>query len=417
MTLVEQLLARACGRPSVAAGEVVEPDPELVILHDGCVETAYDQLHGAGYRRIANPERVAIIVDHQVVSTTPRAIEQARRNRRIAAEWRVGRFHDAGRAGHGHIYPMESGLVRPGMFLFAYDMHCTNFGAIGALALRAGPELPAVLATGTIWTVVPRTLRIDLEGAFRPGVHPRDLGFKLSSDLTSGRLGVEFDDRAVEFGGPAVDRMPLAARVALCNTLTEIGVNTVLFPPLSPTGAPRDARWVDADPAAAFESRIAIDLSGLSPQVALPGAPDRAASLESVLGTHIDHAYIGSCGSGMYEDFELAAAVIGERRVALNVRLFVVPGTVAIARRMADAGLAQRLMEAGAVLLPPGCGPCAGGVGGPMGPGEVSISTAATNGAGRMGAKDSLCYLASPATVAASAVAGHIAAQKTYQGA
>lgn len=409
MTMVEQLLARACGLRHVAPGQVVEPDPELVILHDGCVETAYAQLRGAGYRRIANPERVMIIVDHSVLSTTPRAIEQARRNRSIAAEWRVGHFHDAGRAGHGHIYPMEAGLVRPGMFLFAYDMHCTNFGAIGALALRAGPELPAVLATGTVWTVVPHTLRIDLTGAFQPGVHTRDLGFRLSSDLASGRHGVEHDDRAVEFGGKAVDGMPLAARVALCNTLTEIGVNTILFPPLSPTGAARDGRWVGSDPDARFENRIAVDLSTLTPQVALPGAPDRAADLDSVIGTRIDHAYIGSCGSGMYEDFELAAAIIGTRRVAANVRLFVVPGTVAIARRMSDAGIAQQLMDAGAVMLPPGCGPCAGGVGGPMGPGEVSISTAATNGAGRMGAKDSLCYLASPATVAESAVAGHIA--------
>ena len=215
MTMAEKMLARASGRASVKPGDVVSPDPELVILHDGYVETAYKQLTEIGYKRITNPERVMIIVDHQVIATSPRAIEQARNNRRIGAEWRIGHFFDAGRGGHGHIYPMEVGMVRPGMFLFAYDMHCTNFGAIGAFAMRAGPDIPAVLATGTMWTVVPHTLRVNLVGKFKPGVHPRDLGFKLSADLSSGVLGCEYDYRVVEFAGPAVQSMSLASRVAL----------------------------------------------------------------------------------------------------------------------------------------------------------------------------------------------------------
>lgn len=408
MTMTEKLLARAAGKASVVPGEVISPDPELVIIHDGYVETSHRQLSELGYRRITNPERVMIITDHNVLNTSPRAIEQSRANRRIAAEWKVGHFFDAGRGGHGHIYPMEAGLVRPGMFLFAYDMHCTNFGAVGAFALRAGPDIPVVLATGTLWTVVPETLRVDLHGAFAPGVHPRDLGFKLSADLTSGRYGVEFDHRVVEFGGDAVDRMAVADRVALCNTLTEIGVNSVIFPPKSLLGEGPDATWVWSDPDAKFESRLSIDLGEMSPQVALPGGPDRAADIATAAGKKIDHAYIGACGSGMYEDFKLAAEVIGDAQIAANVRLFLVPGTVLLANRLAEEGVTQRLMDAGAIFLPPGCGPCAGGIGGPLGPGEVSISTAATNGAGRMGSKEAECYLASPITVAASAVAGCI---------
>ena len=408
MTMAEKMLARASGRASVKPGDVVSPDPELVILHDGYVETAYKQLTEIGYKRITNPERVMIIVDHQVIATSPRAIEQARNNRRIGAEWRIGHFFDAGRGGHGHIYPMEVGMVRPGMFLFAYDMHCTNFGAIGAFAMRAGPDIPAVLATGTMWTVVPHTLRVNLVGKFKPGVHPRDLGFKLSADLSSGVLGCEYDYRVVEFAGPAVQSMSLASRVALCNTLTEIGVINTLFPPMSPLGAERDETWVESDPDAVFENEITLDLSELEPQVALPGSPDNAADIESVIGKHIDHAYLGACGSGMYEDFRIAAEIMRGQKVAPNVRFFMVPSTVALAKRLADEGLTQQFMEAGAIILPPGCGPCAGGIGGPMGPGEVSISTAATNGAGRMGAKDSECYLGSPATVAASAISGRI---------
>jgi 3-isopropylmalate/(R)-2-methylmalate dehydratase large subunit len=407
MTMAEKLLAKAVGRPSVKPGEVIAPDPELVILHDGYVETSHRQLSQLGYRRVTNPERVVIITDHNVINTSPRAIEQSRANRRIAAEWNVGHFFDVGRGGHGHIYPMEAGMVRPGMFLIAYDMHCTNFGAIGTFAMRAGPDIPVVLATGTLWTMVPQTLRVDLVGAFKQCVYARDLGFKLSSDLTSGRLGVEYDDRVVEFGGEAVERMSISERVALCNTLTEIGVNNILFPPLSFSGSKVDQGGL-SDPDAQFENRITIDLSELGPQVALPGSPDRAVNVGLAAGRSVDQAYIGACGSAMYEDFERAAKIIRGKKVAPNVRFFVVPGTISIAQKMMETGLTKDFMDAGAIFLPAGCGPCAGGVGAPLGPGEVSISTAATNGPGRMGARDAECYLASPVTVTASAIAGKI---------
>ena len=392
----------------VKPGDVIYPQPELVILHDGYVETAYKQLKAIGYERLTHPERVMIITDHQVIYTTPKAIAQGRANRRIASEWQVGHFFDVGRGGHGHLYPMEAGLVIPGMFLFAYDMHCTNFGAIGAFAQRAGPDITAVLATGTNWTIVPSTLRIDLSGSYGPGVHARDLGFWLSGQLSSDELGVEYDYRVIEFSGSAVPFMPVALRIALCNTLTEIGVANVMFPP------PADAhvkhpRALESDANATYESHLHIDLAQVTPQVSLPGGPDKAVDIEDVVGRRIDHAYVGACGSGMYEDFLIVADVLKGRRVADHVRFFVVPGTVATAQRLASEGLTNLFMEAGAILLPPGCGPCAGGVGGPLGPGEVSISTAATNGAGRMGALDAECYLGSPATVTASAVSGSIA--------
>ena len=407
MTMAEKLLAKAVGRASVKPGEVITPDPDIVIMHDGYVETAHKQLTQIGYKRITNPDRVVILTDHNVINTSPRAIEQSRANRRIAAEWRVGAFYDVGRGGHGHIYPMEKGMVRPGMFLISYDMHCTNFGAIGTFAMRAGPDIPIVLATGTMWTMVPQTLRVDLTGAFKPGVYARDLGFKLSRDLTSGELGVEYDDRVVEFGGEATASMPVSERVALCNTLTEIGVNNVLFPPISYSGE-KIAGGIVSDNDARFENRITLDLSNLGPQVALPGGPDRAVDIAAAVGRPVDQAVIGACGSGMYEDFERAAALVRGKTIAPNVRFFVVPGTIAIAQRMMDNGLTKDFMDAGAIFLPAGCGPCAGGVGAPLGPGEVSISTAATNGSGRMGARDAECYLASPVTVTASALAGRI---------
>jgi 3-isopropylmalate/(R)-2-methylmalate dehydratase large subunit len=408
MTIAEKILARAAGLARVQPGDVIYPQPELVILHDGYVETAYKQLKDIGYEKLTHPERVMIITDHQVIYTSPKAIAQGRANRRIAAEWKVGYFFDGGRGGHGHLYPIETDLVTPGMFLFAYDMHCTNFGAIGAFAQRAGPDITAVLATGTNWTIVPLTLRIDLSGSYAAGVHPRDLGFWLSGQLSSGKLGVEYDYRVIEFSGSAIPAMSLAFRIALCNTLTEIGVANVMFPP--PSGARGVyVNAVESDPDATFESTLHIDLSEVTPHVSLPGGPDKAVRIEETIGRRIDHAYVGACGSGMYDDFVIVADRLRGHRVADHVRFFIVPGTVATAQRLSAEGLSNMFMEAGAILLPPGCGPCAGGVGGPLGPGEVSISTAATNGAGRMGSLDAECYLASPATVTVSAIAGVIA--------
>jgi 3-isopropylmalate/(R)-2-methylmalate dehydratase large subunit len=288
-------------------------------------------------------------------------------------------------------------------------MHSTNFGAIGAMAPGVGPDIVAVLATGTLLTEVPHSIRVELTGRFAPGVHPRDLGFRLSHEIKDGALARPYDNRVIEFGGAGVETMPVAARVALCNTLTEIGVANTLFPPMAPDGSAVPALdGLRADRDAAYESRIAIDLASVTPQVAMPGAPENAVDIAEAVGKPVDHAYIGSCGSSMYEDFVAAFRVMQGRRLAPGVRMVLVPGSTRIAQRLAAEGLMQAFADAGAIVLPSGCGPCAGGRSGLLAPGEVSISTAATNTPGRMGAPSSLAYLGSPLTVAASAVAGRI---------
>ncbi|MEO6984426.1 MAG: aconitase family protein [Paralcaligenes sp.] len=408
--MAEKILAKASGKNRVTPGDIIQPNPELVIIHDGYVNVAYQQLSQIGYRKITAPEKVMIITDHKVLHLTSEAILGAKNHRHVAEQWGVKYFFAAGQAGHGHIYPMEAGLVKPGMFLFSYDMHCTNFGAIGAYAHRAGPDIITVLATGSLWATVPPTVRIELQGQFRPGVHPRDLGFWLSSQLSAERLNIDFDYRVVEFSGKVVDTMPLSSRVALCNTLTEVGVANVLFPAYK-TKSGEHAPTSDDD--AHFEHKVTLDIGEVSPQVVLPGAPDRGVSIDEVAGLKIDHAFIGACGSSMYDDFQLAATILRNKKIASHVRLFVVPGTVAIAKQLSDNGLSSIFADAGAIQLPAGCGLCAGGLGGPLAPNEVSISTAATNGAGRMGAKDAKCYLGSPITVARSAIEGCITDPRT----
>ena len=414
MTAVQKFLARACGRDRVEIGEVVYPKPELVIIHDGYVETVHGELAALGYARVRDPKRVVFVTDHEVAYTTQRAVERGRNIRKIAKAWEIGRLFDVGRGGHGHIFPMEAGLVRPGMFLFAYDMHCSNFGAIGALAIGVGAEVSSVLATGSLWTQVPETVRVELTGALPSGAHPRDVGFLLCGGFANGRWNVSHDNRIIEFCGSGLEAFSLASRVALCNSLTEIGVANVLFgsppPGIDSSGAPDFI----SDLGAPSAGNIVVDLSTMVPQVALPGGPDLAADLASVEGRHIDHAFIGACGSGMYEDFADAARFVKNRRIADGVRMFIGPGTNEVARRLADDGITQMFVEAGAMVLPPGCGPCAGGIIAPLGPGEVSISTAATNHSGRFGSVDGQCYLGSPLTVAASAVAGCMADPRKF---
>ncbi len=409
MTFTEKMFAKASGRDHVTAGEIVHPDSSLVIIHDGYLEAAHRELSELGYARITNPDRLVAVTDHEVLYTTPRALARGQANRRIMKAWQGGRFFDAGQGGHGHLFPMETGLVRPGMFLAAYDMHCSNFGAIGAYAMAASTDISVILATGTKWTIVPETIFVDLIGDLPTGVHPRDVGFRLSSDLTRERYGFGAESAVVEFHGEGAERLSVANRIGLINTITEIDAANVLFPPKQFSGeSVPDLRHLPSDETARFRGRIGLNLAEATPTLALPGAPSNAAEIAEAVGHRVDHAYIGACGSSQYEDFAAAAEVMRRRGVASGVRLFIVPGTVATAGRMMKDGLAQTFLDAGAIMLPPGCGPCAGGVMAPVGPGEVSISTAATNTRGRMGSSEAEYFLGSPLTVAAAAVTGRI---------
>lgn len=409
MTGAQKILARAIGKDHVDIGEIIYPSPEMVIVHDGYVETAFKELVGLGYGAVREPARTVFVTDHEVAYGSQRALGRGKNIRAIAQHWGIGHFFDVGRGGHGHIFPMETGMVKPGMFIFAYDMHVTNFGAVGALAFGVGVEITAVLATGSLWTQVPQTTRIDLRGRLPEGCHARDVGFLITAGLAQGTWPAQYDYRVIEYGGSGVASLRLSDRVALCNSLTEIGVSSVLFAGAVPgLATDEEAAAFSSDADAQFEARIEFDLGSVQPQVALPGGPEKAATVASVAGVPVQHAYLGSCGSGMYDDFVAAAAVLRHRPVAQGVRLFVVPGTTGTARQLADDGVLQQFMDAGAIVLPPGCGPCAGGIMGPLGSDEVSISTAATNHEGRMGPAGGLCYLGSPLTVAASAAAGCI---------
>ncbi len=417
MTAVEKILARACGRQRVVPGDVVEPVPDFIMIHDGVVLAAKQELDALGITKLADPRKVVMVTDHDVLYNSELAVRRGAFNRRAARDWGVERFFDIGRGGHGHVFPMETGIVSPGTLYFDNDRHCTNVGGIGAAAFRMGTEISRVLATGTNWLMVPNTVKLVIKGQAKPGVHARDIGFvigaKLAAPAEEGGFGVDIDYRILEFAGE-LDQFSLAARVSLCSTPTEMRAIGVFFPPSAAVleyararaQNPFDAVYSDAD--AHYEATIELDVGALEPQVALPGGPHRAAALATVAGEKIDHAFIGSCGSSMWEDLEVAAGYLRGRRVAPGVRLIIAPGSEQSTLRLAREGLAQVFLEAGATLLPAGCGPCASGRNGLIHAGEVSISTAVGNGTGRFGSREAKLYLGSPATVAASAIQGCI---------
>jgi len=413
-TAIEKVLARTSGKPGARAGDVVYPIPDMMMIHDGLVREVKVKLDQIGITRIAAPDKVVMVSDHDVVYGSQRAADRGAFNRKAAKQWGVRKFYDVGRGGHGHIFPMEQGMVLPGMFYFDNDTHATNAGAVGAFGIRVGGEISRVLATGTTWLEVPKTILLELKGTMRSGVQARDVGFYLARCIKNGQIPIDLDYRILEYAGD-LDQFGFGARVALCSTPTEMRAAGVFVPPGKAVldycrqHAKREFTPVYSDPDANYESRHLIDLSAIEPQVAKPGNVSNAVDITEVAGTPVDHAFIGSCGSGMYDDLLCAASMLKGRQVASNVRLFIVPGSEASTKRMLDDGLMKIFLDAGALMLPAGCGPCNDAVVGPVSAGEVSISTATNNNIGRFGSREAKLFLGSPWTVAASAIAGHIA--------
>src|SRR3954469_4787007 len=229
-TAVEKILARAAQRAAVHAGDVVQPAPDFIMVHDGVVRGAKRELDAVGIDRLATPDKVVMVTDHEVIYGSPRAAEMGAFNRSAAKAWGVKNFFDVGRGGHGHIFPMETGMLLPGMFYFDNDRHATNAGAIGAFGFRMGMEISRVLATGTNWVTVPQTVQLKLTGKLAPGVYGRDLGHYIARLLDDRTLDFDLDYRGLEFAGD-LDQFDLATRTALCSSPTEMRAYGVFFPP------------------------------------------------------------------------------------------------------------------------------------------------------------------------------------------
>jgi homoaconitate hydratase family protein len=414
-TIAEKILGRASGDSEAMAGKVVEASPDLVMSHENTflVNKAFSEF---GLDRPRDPDKILIVLDHRTPANTAQTASVHARIRTLIKEYDIKRFFDAGE-GICHQIMVEERFARPGQLILGSDSHTTTAGAVGAFATGIGAtEMAGVWAVGSLWLKVPQTIQIKLSGHLQKGVCAKDIALDLARKF--GPSGADY--KSLEFVGEAVPDLPIASRMVLCNMSMEIGAKAAIVPPDPVTRewfrgfGEEGLQMVASDPDAHFEARAIVDVSKVTPMVAGPDKVETARSVEQFVGIKVDQAFIGTCTNGRLEDLMSAAMVLKGRKVHPGTRLIVAPASRKVFSDAIDLGVAQTILSAGGTLLPPGCGPCLGAHEGVLGPGEVCISSSNRNFRGRMGSEQSEIYLASPATVAASAVEGKIADPRRY---
>jgi 3-isopropylmalate/(R)-2-methylmalate dehydratase large subunit len=415
MTLAEKILAKASGRERVSPDEIVVAKIDLAMSHENA-DLVRKSFREIGVARVWDPDRIVIILDHRVPAESEKTATTHKAIREFVAEQNIRNFYDVGRGGICHQVLAEKGHVLPGMVVVGTDSHTTTHGAFGAFAAGIGAtEMAGVWTEGTLWFKAPSTIRIEVEGELPRWVSAKDLILYVIGRLRSDGA----DYRAVEFDGPAIRKMTVASRMTLANLSMEMGAKVAFTPvdetlltylsertrapvPMSPAYEP--------DPDAEYERVIRFDAGAEIPEplVACPHAVDNVRPVSELGDVAVNQAVLGSCTNGRLEDFEVAAGLVVGRGVHPNTRLIVIPASQQILLDAIRLGYIQTLVSAGAIVNPPGCGPCVGVHQGILAAGEACISSTNRNFIGRMGSKDSRVYLASPAVVAASAVAGRI---------
>jgi homoaconitate hydratase family protein len=415
-TFAEKALARAAGLSDVSAGQIVDARPDRVLSHDNTA-AIYRLFKQLGIEKVLNPERLCITLDHAVPAPSTQHAQNHAEVRRFVAEQGVTHFFEVGR-GICHQVFSEEALVLPGWSILGSDSHTPHFGWLGAFGAGVGrSEVAALWATGELWLRVPDSMQIELTGALPPHVTTKDFCLKLIGDL--GQDGGLY--ASVEFTGAGISGLSLESRMVIPNMMAEFGAKNAYMPPDDAVFAYLDARLVrrgleatsrndalypDAD--ALYMSRHRYDLSALEPMVARPHRVDNTAPVSALKGTRVQQAFLGTCTNGRLEDIAAAAEVLRGRKVSSQTRLLVIPASSEVMKEATKLGYISDLLEAGAVISVPGCGPCMGNHMGVPAIGEATISTANRNFKGRMGTRDSEIYLASPAVVAATAIAGEI---------
>jgi 3-isopropylmalate/(R)-2-methylmalate dehydratase large subunit len=420
MTVVEKILARASGLRSVKVGDVVEPAVDLAMSHENAalvINQFLEIYQGTSLPpKIWDSSKVAIIFDHRVPAESPKTASNQKKVREFVAAHRIGRFHDirGDSGGICHQILPENGYVRPGQVVVGTDSHTTSHGALGAFAFGIGAtEMASVWALGTALNVeVPPTIQVLVRGQFQRLVGAKDLILHLVGRLTA--QGANF--KVLEFGGETVAGMPTSGRLVLCNMSVEAGATAGVIPADQETlrylaeeaGVTSEIEIVEPDSDAAYERVLEIDVSRMEPQVACPHTVDNVKPIQQVAGKKIHQVVIGSCTNGRLDDLAIAAEILRGRKVAPQTRMLIFPASARIYRQALARGYLAVFMDAGAVVMNSGCGPCLGVHEGALGDGEVALSTTNRNFKGRMGNPNSEVYLCSPAVAAASALTGVI---------
>ena len=411
MTITEKILASHAGRDRVKPGEIIEVDVDFALANDITAPMAIRVFEELGAKDVFNPDKIALVPDHFVPNKDIPSAEQAGIMRDFAQRHRIRHYFELGESGIEHVILPEKGLVLPGDVVIGADSHTCTYGALGAFSAGVGStDLGVVMATGRTWLRVPATIKLVYRGRLRPWVEGKDLIL-----FTLGRLGTAGAIyRTLEFSGEVIEGLSMDQRFTMANMAVEAGAKNAIFQADSTTRAyietrsDRKGTCLTNDPGTSFEKTLDIDVGEIEMQVALPHSPDNVRPVSQVDPVRLDQVFIGSCTNGRMEDLLVAAKILRGRSVARGTRLIVIPGSPAIYKQSLKEGILEILLDAGAVIGPPTCGPCLGGHMGILAAGEKGLSTSNRNFKGRMGHPQSEVYLAGPAVAAASAVLGHV---------
>lgn len=410
MTIAEKILARASGQESTEAGDIVVAKVDWAMSHEngGLVSKTFKKI---GVPRVWDRDKIVLLLDHRVPANDIKTAEGHKLIREFVKEQSISHFYDM-KKGICHQIMPELGHVAPGELIVGTDSHTTTYGALGAFSTGIGAtEMAGVWATGELWLRVPDTFRYDVKGKFQKGVYAKDLILKIIRDI--GADGATY--KSMEFAGPAVKAMSISERMTICNMSMEAGAKAGIVPPDAKTEkflkgrVTREYTKVQSDKKAKYEKTFEYDLDALVPQVACPHSVDNGKDVTEVAGLSINQAVIGSCTNGRLDDLKIAASILKGKRVHDDVRLLVFPASIQVYKDAIAKGIVSDLLDAGAIIMNPGCGPCLGAHEGIIASGERAIASTNRNFKGRMGSTDAEVYLGSPATVAYSAIKGVIA--------
>jgi len=414
-TLAQKLLAKKAGRPEVSVGQIVNVEPDLAMSHDnaGLVIKQFKQI---GLEKVWNPDKIVIPLDHRAPAESEKTATAHRLIRGFVKEQNIRNFYDI-KEGICHQVVVEKGHILPGKLAVGTDSHTTSYGCLGALSTGIGAtEMAAVWATGKIWLKVPESIKIVINGLLPKGVYAKDVILHIIGQLTV--EGANY--KSLEYYGDTIERMSISERFTMCNLSMEMGAKFAVVPfdkvtkkYLSGVTKKKYAP-IFSDRNAIFEKEYQFNVSGLEPQVACPHNVDNVKPITEVKGIKIDQVVLGSCTNGRLDDLEIAARIVRGKKIHSELRMLILPATRSVYLQAMKKGYLKAFMEAGGVVLNPGCGPCLGAHEGILAAGERCLATTNRNFKGRMGSPDSEVYLASPATAAATAIKGEIADTRDF---
>ena len=418
MTLTQKILAAHAGLESVTAGQLISAKLDIVLGNDITTPVAVNEFKKAGFNKVFDKDRIAIVLDHFVPNKDIKAAQQSKPCREFACGHCVSHFYDVGKMGIEHALLPEQGVVTAGDCIIGADSHTCTYGALGAFSTGVGStDMAAGMATGTAWFKVPSAIKFNLTGKLPQNCSGKDVILTII-----GMIGVDGAlYKSMEFVGDGAHTLSMDDRLCICNMAIEAGAKNGIFPVDDVTlnylngRSERKPVVYEADDDAEYEKVIDIDLSEIVPTVACPHLPENTRPASELSDIKIDQVVIGSCTNGRMEDMETAFSVLNGNKVAEGVRCIIIPATMQIYRECVERGYVTAFIDAGAVVSTPTCGPCLGGYMGILAEGERCIATTNRNFVGRMGHVDSEVYLASPATAAASALTGYITAPKEVQ--